>query len=116
MVGAAQRRLDVAENCIHPSKLGALNSGSPATHHHRLMNAARGGDAMKAGQPIGDDPSACTEVELRPGGDFGETEALDDGELHAQRVSLLVGLDGGDKGRLAGRATTALPPLRSPPR
>ena len=72
------------------------------------MNAAGRGDAMKAGQPIGDDPSACTEVELRPGGDFGETEALDDGELHAQRVSLLVGLDGGDKGRLAGRATTAL--------
>ena len=31
-----------------------------------------------------------------------------DGELHAQRVSLLVGLDGGDKGRLAAvRATTA---------
>ena len=42
------------------------------------MNAARRGDAMKAGQPIGDDPSACTEVELRPGGDFGETEALHD--------------------------------------
>ena len=61
------------------------------------MNAARRGDAMKAGQPIGDNPSACTEVELRPGGDFGETEALDDGELQEQRVSLLVGLDGGDK-------------------
>ena len=110
MVGAAQGVLDVAENRIHPSKLGALNSGSPAAHHHRLMNAARRGDAMKAGQPIGDDPSACTEVELRPGGDFGETEALHDGELHAQRVSLLVGLDGGDKGRLAGRTTTALAP------
>ena len=110
MVGAAQGALDVAENRIHPSKLGALDSGSPAAHHHRLMNAARRGDAMKAGQPIGDDPSACTEVELRPGGDFGETEALDDGELHAQRVSLLVGLDGGDKGRLAGRATTAFAP------
>ena len=108
MVGAAQGVLDVAENCIHPSKLGALDSGSPGAHHHRLMNAARRGDAMKAGQPIGDDPSACTEVELRPGGDFGETEALHDGELHAQRVSLLVGLHGGDKGRLAGRATTAL--------
>ena len=65
---------------------------------------------MKAGQPIGDDPSACAEVLLRPGGDFAETEALDDGELHAQRVSPLVGLDGGDKGRLAGRATTALAP------
>ena len=35
------------------------------------MNAARRGDAMKAGQPIGDDPSACAEVLLRPGGDFG---------------------------------------------
>ena len=110
MVGAAQRRLDVAQNCIHPSKLGALDRGSPAAHHHRLVNTARRGDAMKAGQPIGDDPSACTEVVLRPGGDFGETEALDDGELHAQRVSLLVGLDGGDKGRLAGRATTAFAP------
>ena len=108
MVGAAQGVLDVAENCIHPSKLGALDSSSPAAHHHRLMNAARRGDAMKAGQPIGDDPSACAEVLVRPGGDFGETKALHDGELHAQRVSLLVGLDGGDKGRLAGRATTAL--------
>ena len=47
---------------------------------------------------------------LRPSGDFGETEALNDGEFHAQRVSLLVGLDGGDKGRLAGRAATALAP------
>ena len=74
MVGAAQGVLDVAENRIHPSKLGALDSGFSATHHHRLMNAAGRGDAMKAGQPIGDDPSACTEVELRPGGDFGETE------------------------------------------
>ena len=110
MVGAAQGVLDVAENRIHPSKLGALDRGSPAAHHDRLMNATRRGDAMKAGQPIGDDPSACTEVELRPSGDFGETEALDDGELHAQRVSLLVGLDGGDKGRLAGRATTAFAP------
>ena len=90
------------------SRIGALDSGLSAAHHHRLMNAARRGDAMKAGQPIGDDPSTCAEVELRPGGDFGETEALHDGELHAQRVSLLVGLDGGDKGRLAGRATTAL--------
>ena len=52
---------------------------------------------------------------LRPGGDFGETKALDDGELHAQRVSLLVGLDGGDKGRLAGRATTALAPTSLAP-
>ena len=63
MVGAAQGVLDVAENCIHPSKLGALDSGSAAAHHHRLMNAARRGDPMKAGQPIGDDPSACAEIE-----------------------------------------------------
>ena len=110
MVGAAQGVLDVAENRIHPSKLGALDRDFSATHHHRLMNAAGCSDAMKAGQPIGDDPSACTEVELRPGGDFGETEALDDGELHAQRVSVLVGLGGGDKGRLAGRAKTAFAP------
>ena len=69
---------------------------------------------MKAGHPIGHDPSACAEMLprcwLRPGGDVGETEALDDGERHAQGVALLVGLDDGDKGRLAGRATTALAP------
>ena len=110
MEGAAQGVLDGAENRIHPTKLEVLDSGSSAAHHHRLMNAARCGDAMKAGQPIGDDPSACAEVLLRPGGDFSETEALDEGELHAQRVSLLVGLDGCDKGRLAGRPTTALAP------
>ena len=77
MVGAAQGVLDVAENRVYPLKLGALDSGFSAAHHHRLMNAARRGDAMKAGQPIGDDPSACTEVELRPGGDFGTKSSLD---------------------------------------
>ena len=51
MVGAAQGVLDVAENRIHPSKLGALDSGSPAAHHHRLMNAARGGDANPCDRP-----------------------------------------------------------------
>ena len=60
-IGAAQGVLDIAENRIHPSKLGALDSGSSAAHHHRLMNAARGGDAMKAGQPIGGvDPNSWT--------------------------------------------------------
>ena len=80
------------------------------------MNAARGGDAVEAGQPIGDDPSAGAEVLLCPGGDFGETEALDDGELHAQRVSPLVGLDGGHERGLARAPRPRLPPLRSPPR
>ena len=39
---------------------------------------------------LGFDPETRVPVprwRLRPGGDFAETEALDDGELHAQRVS-----------------------------
>ena len=74
------------------------------------MNAARRGDAMKAGQPIGDDPSTCAEVELRPGGDFGETEALHDGELHAQRVSCSLVWTAATKGVLPGAPRPALAP------
>ena len=110
MVGAAQGVLDVAENRIHPSKLGALDSGSPAAHHHRLMNAARRGHAMKAGQPIGHRPVAGAEVLPLPSGDFGQSEPPDHGELHAQRVSLVVGLDGCANRRLGGRHTSALVP------
>ena len=65
---------------------------------------------MKTGQPIREHPSACAEVLLRPGSDFRGAESVDDRQLHAQRVSLLVGLDGGHKRRLCRCATTALGP------
>ena len=55
-------------------------------------------------------------VLLRPSGDFVESEALHNGELHAQRVALIVGLDGGDERGLARCPRPRLPPLRSPPR
>ena len=96
MVGAAQGVLDVAENGIHPSKLGALDSGFSATHHHRLRasarNAAGRGDAHQSRPthrrrhrvPVPRWSCAQAAISVR-------TEALDDGELHAQRVSLLVG-------------------------
>ena len=58
MVGAAQGVLEVGENRIHPSKLRVLDNCSPAAHHHRLINAARRGDAMKAGA----NPSETTRV------------------------------------------------------
>ena len=72
------------------------------------MNAARHGDAMEAGQPIGEHLRARAQVLLRPSGDFAEAEALDHGELHAQRVSRLVGLDRGDERGLARRPPPAL--------
>ena len=40
MVGAAQGGLDIAENRIHPAKLGALDSGSAAAHHSNESNPA----------------------------------------------------------------------------
>ena len=63
---------------------------------------------MKAGQPTGHHPSAGAQTLLRPGGDLGQSQALHHGALHAQRVPLLVGRDGGEEGRLAGCATTVL--------
>ena len=74
------------------------------------MNAACRGHAIEAGQPIGEHLRARVQVLLRPGGDFGESEALDHGELHAQRVALGVGLDRGDERGLARRAPPALAP------
>ncbi len=77
ITGAAQRRLDVAENRVHSTKLGTLDRGFPVAGHHRLMHAACRGHAIEAGQPIAEHLRARTQVLLRPGGDFSETEALD---------------------------------------
>ena len=85
-LGAAQGVLDVAENRVHPTKLGALDRGFPAARHHRLMNAARFGNAVEAGQPIGDNPSADAEVLLRSGGDLSESEALDHGAVEGEEL------------------------------
>ena len=63
---------------------------------------------MKTGQHIGDHRRAGAEVLVRPGGGFSGAESVDDRQLHSQRMSLLVGLDSGDKRRLCRCATTAL--------
>ena len=71
MIGAAQRRLDIAENGVHPAKFGGLHARPSTADHDLLVSTARRGDAMEAGQPIRDHPSACAEVLLRPSSDFG---------------------------------------------
>ena len=114
MVSAAQRALDIAENRVHPSELGALYARTSTTDHHSVMNAARRGDAMKAGQPIGAHPSAGAQVLLRPGGDFSGTKPLHDRQLHAQRMPLLIGLDGGHERGLRRRPPPALAPASLP--
>ena len=57
MVSAAQRALDIAENRVHPSELGALYARTSPADYYSLMSTARRGDAMKAGQPIDGCPS-----------------------------------------------------------
>ena len=81
MVGAGQGVLDAAEYRIGPSRFRVLGSGLSAVHHHRPINAAGGGDARNAGQPIEGDASAGVEMLPRPSGGFAETEALSNGEL-----------------------------------
>ena len=110
MVSAAQRALDIAENRVHPSELGALYARTSTTDHHSLMSTARRGDTMKAGQPIGAHPSAGAQVPLRPSGDFGGAKSLHDSQLHAQRMPLLIGLDGGHERGLGRRPPPAFAP------
>ena len=43
MVGAVHGVLDVAENRIDPSKLGALDRGFAAAHHDLVMRASSAG-------------------------------------------------------------------------
>ncbi len=86
---------------------GVLDRGFPAAGHHRLMHAACRGHAIEAGQPITEHLRARTQVLLRPGGDFGETEALDHGERHPLRMSLLIDLDRGHERGLARRPVGA---------
>ena len=62
---------------------GRSTAAFTAARHHRLVHTARGGDTVEAGQPVGHHPRTGAQVLLRPGGDFGEPEALDHGELHA---------------------------------
>ena len=108
MAGAAQRTLDIAENGVPPTKLRALDAGFPASRHNPVMSATRRGDAMEAGQTIGHHRSAGAQVPVCPGGDFAGAEPFDDRELQAQRVSVLVGLDGGHERGLGRRPSPAL--------
>ena len=109
MVGAGQGVLDVAEYRIGPSRFRAPGRGHSAAHHHRPIDAAGGGDARNAGQPIRGVASAGAEMLPRPSGGFAEPSTTV--SFHAQRASLHFGLDGGDNGSLAECATTELAPI-----
>ena len=113
LAGPAPRAPDVAEHRVHPTILGTLDRSFPAAHH-QLMNAACLSDDMETGQPIGEHLRARTEVLLRPGGDLSETEALDRGELHTQRMALLIWLDRGDPDIAAGAPERSRPGGRRP--
>ena len=113
MVGAAQRRLDIAENHIHPPKCGALHVRSSTADNNLLARTAGHGDAGKVSQPIGGHSSACRKALLHPRGHRGCEDSVADTQLNAHWVSFLVGPDGGRKRSLSGRrwrATTALAP------
>ena len=92
-----------------------LYARTSTADHHFSMSTARRGDAMKAGQPIAAHPSAGAQVLLRPSGDFGGAKPLHDRQLHAQRMSLLIGLDGGHERGLRRCPPPALAPASLPP-
>ena len=108
MVGATQGVSDVAGYRVHLVKLGALDRSFPLPTTIGSCTQPAAATPLKAGQPIGHHPRAGTQVLLCPGGDFCEPEALDHGELCAQRVSVLVRLDGSHERGLARRAAPAL--------
>ena len=110
MAGTAQRALDIAENRVHPAKLGTLHARTSTADHHPLMGTARRSDAMKAGQPIAAHPSTGAQMLLCPSGDFGGAKSLDNSQLHAQRMPLLIGLHGGYERGLGRRPPPALAP------
>src|SRR6478672_593763 len=114
MVGAGERRLDVAERGVDPSERHPLGCVRPRARYHREVVAAGFGDRRPAGQAVADHVAAGDEVALGQPFDLLFAEALDHGESQPPGLALGRRLHRGDERRLAGRtpatlATGALP-------
>ena len=116
VVGASERRLDVAERGVDPVERRPLRRLLSAASGHRKVVAARLGDRLPAGQAIADDVGAGGEARLGQLGDLGLAEPLDDLQLQTSRLAIEARLDGCHERRLAGGATATLAARANPPR
>src|SRR5215210_6004313 len=100
--------LDVAEHRVDGLECRMTRSLAAGAGDNRLVHATRVGDAIEAAEPVGDDPRAARHD---PPGDFLDVllrEPPHAPQLHAMRLAVLGGLDGGYERRLAGAAASAL--------
>ena len=108
MVGAGERRLDVAERGVDPGKGDPLGRVRPRAGDHGEVVAAGFADRRPAGQAVADHVAAGGEVALGQRRDLLLAEALDHRQPQPARLALGRGLDRRHERRLAGRTAAAL--------
>lgn len=102
VVGAGERRFDVAERRVDPVERRPLRRLFPAAGGHREVIAARLRHDLPTRQAVADDIGAGSEARLGELGDLGLAKALDDLQPQAFRLAIEGGLDHGNKRRLRG--------------
>src|SRR3954471_23236006 len=108
VVGAGQRRLDVAERGVDPAERRPARGPLTRAGHDREVLAPGLLDRRPAGQPVADHGGAGLDRGLGQLLDLPLAEALDHREPQPLGPPLGRGLDRGDDGRLAGRAPAPL--------
>ena len=108
LIRASHCGLDIAKDGVHPAKLDPLNAGLAPAGDHRGMLTPGLAHRLEASQPIRHNLSALTKVLLCPLRQLSVSEPFDNAQLHAQRMTFLIGLHGCHKGRLASRTASAL--------
>src|SRR3954447_9699584 len=108
VVGAGDRRLDVAERGVDPAERRPARGLLAGARDHRAVRAAGLLDRRPAGQAVADDVAPRREVPLRQPLDLLLAETLHHAQPRPLRPPLGRGLDRCHDRRLAGRAAAAL--------
>jgi len=108
MKSARQRRLDVAEQRIHPVERGMLRGLAATAGHDRHAPAACGRHRRKAGQAIRVDDRVWLQTAPRIACNLALLEALHTTQVHFHRPTVLRRLNGSNERNLVVRPTAAL--------
>ncbi len=111
----ADVRFKVPQNSVDPAKLRKIVRVA-ANSVDRLVAASYRGDRAKAGQAIGENGTAGSQVISGPSGDSLGTEASHRSDFGVGSVSGLLTETTATIGIMFSDPRTALPPGRSPPR
>jgi hypothetical protein len=115
MVGPAEAGLPIAEYGVDSLEFRQI-LGLAAAADRRLVDTPGGGYRSEAREAVGGHDATWRQVQTGPSLQGLEGETRDWGQLHPQRVRIVVQRYRRDERGPLSEPRPALPPLRSPPR